>query len=174
MKKVLSIMSTALIVVLLILLCAVLASKLIFGVEMKAVLTPSMEPELPVGSLLIIAPVDYEDIDIGDDITFVRDSNLTLVTHRVIEKNDSEMMITTQGIANNVADSPIEYENVVGKVRFHILYLGYLIIWTSTIEGKIIAAAVIIAFIIISFLFDKNSEKEEESNENDESEDSQL
>lgn len=152
MKKLGNILSSLLIALLAVLLIAVLVSKLIFGVEMKAVLTASMEPELPVGSLLIISPADYKDIQIGDDITFVRDNNLTLVTHRVIEKDDKTQHITTQGIANNSADFPTSYDNVVGKVVFHIPLVGYFAIWTATLKGKIICGIIIAALVAFSIL----------------------
>lgn len=131
---------------------------------MKAVLTASMEPELPVGSLLIISPADYKNIQIGDDITFVRDNNLTLVTHRVIEKDDKTQYITTQGIANNSADKPTSYDNVVGKVVFHIPLVGYFAIWTATLKGKIICGIIIAALVAFSILLSvtgKEKSKEE-------------
>lgn len=126
---------------------------------MKAVMTSSMEPELPVGSLLIITPTDYENIQIGDDITFVRDESLTLVTHRVIEKDNLSQKITTQGIANNTSDAPTSYQNVVGKVVWHIPYVGYLVIFLSTAQGKIISIILIVALLSISMLFDKYDSK---------------
>lgn len=124
---------------------------------MKAVLTSSMEPEIPVGSLVIINPVPYDDINIGDDITFIRDSNLTLVTHRVIKKDDETQQITTQGIANNSPDKPTSYVNVVGKVELHIKYIGYLVIWTSTLKGKIICGIIIAALVAFSILISKDT-----------------
>lgn len=168
MRKAGSIISTVLVVILIILLCAVLIPKLFFGIEMKAVLTGSMEPELPVGSLLVIKPTEYQDINIGDDITFVRNQNLTLVTHRVISKDDTTKQITTQGIANNTPDAPTSYENVVGKVVFSIPYIGYIIIWTSDLKGKIIVGIIIVALIAVSLLFGKNepNKKKEPEGEN--------
>lgn len=165
MKKPANIAADLLILVLVLALAGVLVMKLVYGMEMKAVLTGSMEPELPVGSLLIISPVSYDEIKIGDDITFVRDEKLTLVTHRVIKKDDSTRQITTQGIANNTSDSPTRFENVVGKVVYHIPYLGYLVIWTSTVQGKIIAAIIIIALVALSLLF-SDSEKSDKKLEN--------
>lgn len=167
MRKAGNIISTVIIIILAVLLCTVLVMKLCFGVEMKAVLTGSMEPELPVGSLLIITPTQYEDINTGDDITFVRDKNLTLVTHRVISKDDANRQITTQGIANNTPDAPTSYDNVVGKVSLSIPYLGYIIIWTSDLKGKIIALIIIAALIAISIFLGKEPEKQKDSDEND-------
>lgn len=166
MKKIANVLSTLLIVLLIIAIAAILTAKLIFGIEMKAVLTPSMEPELPVGSLLVISPAEYEDIKIGDDITFVRDKNLTLVTHRVIQKDDSTKKITTQGIANNSPDSPTSYDNVVGKVKFHIPLVGYFVIWTADLKGKIICAIVIVALVALSILFSSSDTEKESAEKN--------
>ena len=153
MKKPVNIISSVLLVAVAAALAAILVLKLICGMEMKAVMSGSMEPELPVGSLLVIKPVPYEEIEVGDDITFVRDANLTLVTHRVIEKDDSARLITTQGIANNTPDNPTSFDNVVGKVVFHIPLAGYLVIWTSTLQGKIIAGIIIVSLVATSLLF---------------------
>lgn len=155
MRKIYNIFYDIVIVVLILLVAAVLIPKLCFGCEMKAVLTGSMEPELPIGSLIVIRPVEYEDIQVGDDITFVRDQNLNLVTHRVVAKDDATRHITTKGIANNIPDAPTVYENVVGKVVFDIPLVGYLVIALETKKGKIIAGIVIIAFLLISTIIDK-------------------
>ena len=165
MKKLATILTDILIIMLFLALAGILTMKLKYGMEMKAVLTGSMEPELPVGSLLVIQPVSYDEIEIGNDITFVRDKNLTLVTHRVISKDDETRTITTQGIANNAPDNPTRFENVVGKVVYHIPYLGYLVIWTSTLQGKIIAGIIIIALVAFSLLFsDEKKPKDAPSN----------
>lgn len=139
-------------------LALVYVSEHYYNVEMKAVMTSSMEPELPVGSLLFVQPTAYEDIYIGDDITFVRDQNLTLVTHRVIEKDDKTKFITTQGIANNAADAPTNYQNVVGKVIFHIPYVGYFVIWISTKKGKVICEIIIVAVVAFGILISKSDD----------------
>lgn len=165
MKKAANILSTLLIALLIIALAAVLISKFVFGVEMKAVLTGSMEPELSVGSLLIIKPAEYEKIKVGDDITFVRDKNLTLVTHRVIQKDDETQKITTQGIANNSPDNPTSFKNVVGKVVFHIPFVGYFVIWTSTVKGKIICGIIIAALVALSILFSKSKSDKDDTDD---------
>lgn len=146
--------------ILAIVFAAVLILKFAYQAEFKAVLTSSMEPELSVGSLLVILPVDYEDIKVGDDITFVRDKNLTLVTHRVIAKNDAGKKIITQGIANNTPDAPTFYENVVGKVWYSIPLAGYVMVWLSTFQGMVITISVIIVIILISLIVRLASKKD--------------
>ncbi|MCH5325409.1 MAG: signal peptidase I [Eubacterium sp.] len=163
MKKLGNIISNILLAVLLVLLAVFLIIRFGLHMELKAVLTPSMEPELSVGSLLFINPTSYEDIQIGDDITFVRDESLTLVTHRVIQKDDETQQITTKGLANNVADAPTAYQNVVGKVTFSIPLVGYIVIWTANLQGKIICGIIIAALVAVSIIFSGSSpEKKKE------------
>lgn len=159
MRKFKTVASNVLIAVLAAVVVLVVVSKLCFGVEMKAVLTGSMEPDIPVGSLVVVEPTPYEGILVGDDVTFVRDENLTLVTHRVVSKDDATQYITTQGVANNTPDAPTSYANVVGKVAFHIPYVGYLVVWTSTLKGKVVLVTIVVALVALSVLFSSSEDE---------------
>ena len=152
MKKFFSKMSTVIIVLLAISILIVVIPKFL-GIQYRAVLTASMEPEIPVGSLVIIFPAKFEDIQIGDDISFVRDKNLTVVTHRVIEKNSINKTFITQGISNNTADAPTSNENVLGIVKFKIPKLGYPIMWLTIPSVRYISIAIISSLVIISLFF---------------------
>ena len=49
-----------------------------------AVLSGSMEPDLPVGSMVFVRQVEPTDITVGDNATFYR-SDGAVVTHQVYE-----------------------------------------------------------------------------------------
>ena len=121
----------------------------LFGVQYRAVLTGSMAPELPVGSLVAIVPTKAEDIRIGDNITFVTIGD-KVVTHKVVEINGNEF--TTQGVANEMVDAPNEYENILGVVRLCLPKVGYAFEFLATMRGKIIAMTTILALCIISLI----------------------
>lgn len=123
----------------------------LFGVEFRAVVSGSMTPEIPVGSLVVVVPTKAEDIQIGDDITFVSAGEV-VVTHRVVDINRETNEFTTWGIANDRAatDAPNKYENIIGVVRLHIPYVGQIFSWFSTTYGKIITATAIIAAFLLS------------------------
>jgi signal peptidase len=76
------------------------------------VLTSSMEPDFPPGTLVVVRPVALEDIDVGDVITFQLVSGRPEVaTHRVVAISaapDGSAEFVTQGDANPRPD-----ENVV-------------------------------------------------------------
>jgi len=92
----------------------------------EPVYTGSMEPAIPVGSVVVIKPVDPETLTIGDIICFkIESESPTTVTHRII--NITAQGFITKGDANEDPDTWIvKKENVVGKVIATIPYLGYL------------------------------------------------
>lgn len=118
-------------------------------------MSPSMEPDLPVGSMIVVKPVDYDEITIGDDINYSLNGANISVTHRVVKKDDSAKRITTKGLANNTYDSPVDYENVIGKVIFCFEYIGFLLVWISSLKGKVITITFVIFLYVISIIMDK-------------------
>ena len=130
---------------------ALLAGPKLFGVEFRAVLTGSMTPEIPVGSLIVVVPTKAENIKVGDDITFVTKGNL-VVTHRVVSIDREKNEFTTWGIANSpdATDGPNSYENIIGVVRFKLPVAGFVFSWLSTAKGKVVCISAIIIFFILS------------------------
>jgi len=98
--------------------------------EIDVVYGGSMEPAIPVGSLVGISPVHTETVQAGDVILFAppTDTNVR-VTHRVIEvveRQNGDVMFLTKGDANEHSDSyGVPADNVIGKVSFCVPYLGY-------------------------------------------------
>lgn len=83
----------------------------------EPVYTGSMETAVPVGSLVVIKPVDPNRLEIGDIICFtLPESAPTTVTHRII--NITSEGFITKGDANEERDMwAVKKENVVGKSR---------------------------------------------------------
>ncbi len=95
------------------------------GYSMFRVATGSMEPDIPVGTLLISKKVPIDDIDVGDVINFrSKETGMVgkVITHRVIaqfENENGHVYLETKGDANVVADALyVEEDNLVGKVVF--------------------------------------------------------
>ena len=137
--------------VLLVVAILLIAIPKLFGIEFRAVITGSMTPEIPVGSLVVIVPTKAEDIKVGDDITFISVGE-KIVTHRVIEINHEKNEFITWGIANDKSaiDAPNKYENILGVAKLHIPLAGRIFSWFSTAYGKIIAMTGIVAVYILS------------------------
>jgi signal peptidase len=93
------------------------------------VLTGSMSPGIPVGSAVLVRPVDPETLAVGDVATYAPADapEGTHVTHRItsIDRAGGDRVFTFKGDANEVEDSaPVPAEQVVGEVWFHVPYLG--------------------------------------------------
>ena len=69
-KKVWNIFTTV-IVVLVVIFAVLLVGVRLFGVQVYSVISGSMEPEYPVGSLIYVKDVDPTEIEVNDVITYV-------------------------------------------------------------------------------------------------------
>lgn len=102
----------------------------------EPVLSGSMEPAIPVGSIVMIKPMDTESLRIGDVICY-RASDAMLVTHRITEI--SETGFVTKGDANEEIDQKIvNQKDVVGSVVLSLPFIGYLGSFVRTPVGFII------------------------------------
>ena len=165
LKAICNILTGILIAALLLLAATFFVPKLMGG-ESLAVLSGSMEPVIPVGSIVVAMPVDSNELEVGDVVTY-RLTEDTLVTHRIVEINISEGTITTKGDANEVNDSnPVLFENVVGRVKFHLPLAGYISIYIRTPLGIAGICAVVFVMIILLYLpelFKPEEKKETEA-----------
>jgi signal peptidase I len=96
------------------------------GYQFYVVLSGSMEPAIPTGSVIAVTERDSYDVD--DIITFtIKEDPPLKFTHRVVEKKvQSEAKYITKGDANEYVDlTPVEEEKVVGKTILTIPFVGY-------------------------------------------------
>jgi signal peptidase len=100
------------------------------GWELVVVRGASMEPALPVGSLMFVEPVDPEAVGVGDIISYrvpdESESNVR-VTHRVAEvlEQDGSVAFRTKGDANDEPDIRlVPAADLEGRVRWDIPHLG--------------------------------------------------
>ena len=144
---------------LVVLLAVALVGVRLFGLSVYAVLSGSMEPTYPVGSLLYVKEVDHRSLQVGDPITYMLDED-TVVTHRIIEVLPDEtdpqtVRYFTQGDANDIPDgSSVHYKNIIGKPVFCIPYLGYVSDYIQHPPGMYLAIAAGAILILLVFLPD--------------------
>lgn len=89
----------------------------LFGYTYSVVPTDSMEPEIMVGDSVIAKKVDFEELEIGNDIIYhyVTDKLDIFIVHRIIREENGGFI--TQGINNNSEDDVLVTEdNYVAKV----------------------------------------------------------
>ena len=95
------------------------------GCALLSIESSSMSPAFPVNSVVLAVPVDFDDLAVGDVVTYVLDESGTLVTHRVVAIDEQARTLTTKGDANASADATaVSADNVVGKVVLCVPGLG--------------------------------------------------
>lgn len=128
----------------------------IFGIQVFGVLTGSMEPSFPTGSLIYVKDVDASDLRVNDVITFSISPNV-IATHRIVElvqdeNNPSIVRFRTKGDANNDVDaSLVSAGNIIGKAMFAIPHLGYVASYIQQPPG--IYVAILVCALMIGFVF---------------------
>lgn len=102
----------------------------IFGYSLFRVVTGSMEPQIPVDSLILVKREEASTLQVGDVISFYsRDPSLLgeVNTHRIVEihENEGSLSFTTKGDANNIVDRyDTREEDLLGKVVFSSASIG--------------------------------------------------
>ena len=147
-----------------ILLAMLVVGVRIVGLTPYAVISGSMEPAYPVGSLLYIQKTDATALQAGDPVTY-RMSGGQIVTHRVIEVVEDPVMgrcYRTQGDANDTADGPLlSPSSVIGKPVACIPMLGYVSFYIQNPPGTYVAMAAVFALLGLTMLTDLIFPKEE-------------
>lgn len=116
------------------------------------VLTPSMEPDIAPGDVVIVQETVPSSISVGDVITYGDGSGEMPVTHRVVgvDGTGENRVFITQGDANEDPDQePIPAGQVIGSVILVIPYLGYVIQFANSNLGF---AALVVAPIVLFVL----------------------
>ncbi|MET1052125.1 MAG: signal peptidase I, partial [Mycetocola sp.] len=94
------------------------------------VLTGSMRPGMPPGTTVVVKPIAFSDIRVGDVITYqIESGKPDVVTHRVIGVNVTAdgVRLETQGDANPQPDPElVREEQVRGKAWYWLPVIGYV------------------------------------------------
>lgn len=123
----------------------------LLGYQIFHVESGSMEPALPVGSVIYVKQVSPEEVAEGDIITFRREE--ATVTHRVVENHLVEGEFITKGDANEEADmQAVPYASLVGRVTKHFPVLGkFLAVYASRL-GKVYVFLVAACGVMLNIL----------------------
>lgn len=109
----------------------------IAGAVPLTVLTSSMEPGLPPGTLIIVQPVEPDQVHIGDVITYqIRSGDPAVITHRVIaidSDSSGELSFILQGDNNGEPDDPVREVQIQARLWYAVPYLGFV---NSAVNGE--------------------------------------
>lgn len=107
------------------------------GLEPYSVLSGSMAPEMPTGSLAYISSARPEDLSEGDVAAFY-DQLGNVVVHRVVRNRVVEGELVTKGDANPKQDmNPVGYDRVIGRVSCHVPFLGRMAVLYAGLPGRL-------------------------------------
>lgn len=118
------------------------------------VISGSMEPNVPVGSVVVVKEQPPQTLQEGDVISFYSNDPMMagqIVSHRIqTVLNQDILMFITKGDANPAQDPAAALgENVIGRVVYCVPYLGYLLSFLSTRKGIFLVAILPCAVILI-------------------------
>ncbi|MGY2874993.1 signal peptidase I [Marmoricola sp. URHA0025 HA25] len=129
------------------------------GATAYTVLTGSMRPSMPPGTLVVVKAVKPEQIAVRDVVTYqIRSGDPTVATHRVVAVGvnmKGEYRFTMKGDANTVDDpSVVRPEQIRGKRWYSIRYLAWPTLKVGGHVRQLVvfgAVAVLIGYALMSF-----------------------
>ncbi|MDD2434738.1 MAG: signal peptidase I [Bacilli bacterium] len=97
-----------------------------FGVKPSVILTKSMEPSIKPGDLIIIQPININEIKAGDIIQYkTNDYHVVHRVVRVLKDNDSILLVTKGDNNLSIDQLPVKEDQLLGKMKYHIPIIGY-------------------------------------------------
>lgn len=138
------------ILIALLIFVGILAVPQLLGYRAYAVLTPSMEPAYPVGSIVYAKAVQAEEIHAGDVIVFAAGGFDMPVTHRVLAVDTAARHFITKGDNNSNLDfAPVAFESVSGRVAASVPFLGSLVSRVRSVEGIFILGVLALWLLLL-------------------------
>lgn len=139
-------------ILLVIFLCSMLVLPEVLDYHMYHVLSGSMEPEMPVGSLIYVHAEPPEEVEENEIIAFYSSlENTGIITHRVVKNNVVSGIFRTKGDANGQEDPlPVSYDNYIGRVTWILPGMGAFLTGMTSVNGKAAAAGVVVLGVLLN------------------------
>ena len=159
LRRVLTLVLGLVVLVVVALAAAVALVPAVVGGHSLTVLSGSMEPTLPVGSVAVIKPVDTAQVKPGDVLNVTDRDPATgqsrIVTHRVVEILPGPAFVT-RGDANRTNDPrPVAAADVHGVLWYDVPYVGALRARLLGPAGLAIAGGLVLLAIALALLVPK-------------------
>ncbi len=129
------------------------------GAAPYTILTGSMRPTLPPGTLVVVKPTPFEQIGIGDVVTYQLNSGKSeVVTHRVVGLTSDKQgrpALRTQGDANRTPDPKVVIaKQVKGTLWYSAPKLGRVSNLLNQSQRDLVLSVVVIGlFGYAAFMF---------------------
>ena len=145
------------------------------GVRIFNVVSPSMVPKYQIGDVVVTKYIDPEELQIGDDITYLGkvDSYAgKAVTHQLIQVEETEegKIYHTKGIANPDEDPTIKADQIYGKVIYKTFLLSYIAKLMNNMTAFYLVVLIPLSILVVMQIIDiakRRAEDEEDDDEDD-------
>ena len=133
----------------------------LLGYEVYYVDSGSMEPTLPVGSVVYVENIDPREAETDDIVAFHYDS--VVVTHRVVQNQYFSEELITKGDANQTQDiNPVSYNQFIGRVKYHVPYIGPIMMVAASDIGKVYLMGLAFCGVMFNILAGQMRRRSEE------------
>ena len=133
----------------------------LLGYEVYYVESGSMEPTLPVGSVVYVENIDPREAETDDIVAFHYDS--VVVTHRVVQNQYFSEELITKGDANQTQDiNPVSYNQFIGRVKYHVPYIGPIMMVAASDIGKVYLMGLAFCGVMFNILAGQMRRRSEE------------
>lgn len=141
-----------------------IAAPILLGYRPMVVLSGSMEPTYPVGSITYYHKCTFDELEEGKPLTF--NAGESLVTHRMVTVNGLSRTVITKGDNNATEDPvPVEENQVVGQATdFAVPYAGYFVTYGKKPIVIVIMAIILLLHYVLDGIVSKQK-KGEDTNE---------
>ena len=122
-----------------------------FGYEIVNVISGSMEPEIPVGSIVYVKQTDPVGIEEGEVILYASEGSEIL--HRVVSNHQVEGYLVTKGDANEQEDiKEVQYASVRGRVEKHYPVIGQMMMILANTLGKVLLLCLALCGVLLNVI----------------------
>ena len=129
------------------------------------IISGSMEPKIPVNSIIVTKKVDKDKIEVGDIVSYIPKNSNIIVTHRVVKMTylpteNTEILYEMKGDNNKYSDEfLISFSQIKGKYIFTIPILGNIVSLAKTPQGIVILFACMIAAYVVYYIISNKNKK---------------
>ena len=121
------------------------------GYEIYNVVSGSMEPEMPVGSIAYVKAIDPVMLEDGEIAAYATEGSV--IMHRVVSNHKVEGYLITKGDANEDEDiKEVQYANVRGRVVKHYPVIGQLMMLLSNTLGKVLLLCLALCGVLLNVI----------------------
>lgn len=118
---------------------------------------PSMEPTIPLGSVVLAVPVDPAELRVGDIVSVRMGPANAMFTHRIVRAVvlPAGLHFETRGDANEDPDpSLVPASRVIGRMAFTLPFAGYGVSALGSIQGAMLVLSLSLALLAGAWLLE--------------------